>query len=93
MTLADKTCTCAFCGEVVDVPQVQSQMLHNLGEWEYDICNIDCPKCHARSGGGNFRTGEVSGWNSAAVIAESQAIYEQQMFESDMNEWYGRGEW
>jgi hypothetical protein len=63
----------------------------------YAVCNetneLTCPKCHRSACGGNYKTGEVTSWITAKAAAESQAIYEQQLFESDMNEWYGRGEW
>jgi len=59
----------------------------------YDITDIVCPECFRKATGGNFKTGEVTSWITQRAAAESQAIYEQQSFESDMNEWYGRGEW
>jgi hypothetical protein len=81
--LDSKTCVCP-CGNTVAVPAYEDG---------YDVCNVHCEKCGRLSSGGNAATGEVCYWNTAREIAQSQAIYEQQMYESDMNEWYGRGEW
>jgi len=92
MALPKITTTCD-CGTIVEVHAVpHNELLHTQRE-EYAVCDLECPSCRRRSSGGNYITGEVSGWNTPEVIAHSQAIYEQQMFESDMNEWYGRGEW
>ena len=92
MTLASKTCVCP-CGHEMDVPVIDDACLGVI----YDTCNetggLTCPKCHRSACGGNYKTGEISSWITAKAAAESEAIYEQQMFESDMNEWYGRGEW
>jgi hypothetical protein len=69
---------------------VHVEVLHDES---YDVCGVECPACGRRSSGGNALTGVVNGWNTAREIAESQAEYERQMFDCDMNEWYGRGEW
>jgi len=53
----------------------------------------DCPKCQRSASGGNWKTGEVFSWNTPQEVYESNQEYERQLFESDMNEWYGRGEW
>jgi hypothetical protein len=79
-----KTCTCP-CGETLVVPLLENG--------EYEVCGIKCPKCKRSSDGGNFITGEVLGWITARDSAASQAEYERQMFESDNNELYGRGNW
>lgn len=42
---------------------------------------VECHKCGRKATGGNYKT------------AISEAEYERQCFEADMNEWYGRGEW
>lgn len=91
--LEAKTCVCP-CGNVVDVPVIfEDSVIPAFHGEQYDVSGVECPACGRRSSGGNFKTGEVSGWNTAASIARSNAEYERQMFESDMNEWYGRGEW
>lgn len=93
MSLEAKTCTCE-CGQVLDVPVINlNSGIPALDGEQYDVCNVRCPKCGRRSTGGNSRTGEVNGWITAKSAAESEAIYQEQMFESDMNEFYGRGEW
>lgn len=90
--LEPKTCECP-CGHVMDVPVVDDECLGVV----YDVCNqtgaLTCPKCKRSATGGNYKLGEVTSWITAREAAQSQAIYERMCFESDMNEWYGRGEW
>lgn len=89
MSLPPKSCKCP-CGNEIKIPESND---YGSGEPGYDVCNIICPKCGRHSSGGNYKTGEVSGWMTAASVARSNAEYERQLFESDMNEWYGRGNW
>lgn len=90
--LEPKTCTCE-CGHVMNVPIIEDECLGTI----YAVCNetgeLTCPKCRRSATGGNYKTGEVTSWITARAAAESQAIYERMCFESDMNEWYGRGNW
>ena len=85
--LKSVSCTCE-CGNVLDVPHV-----FEFGEWRYGVCDVFCPKCRRRSTGGNYKSGAVTSWITERDAAISQAEYERQCFESDMNEWYGRGNW
>ena len=85
--LAEKSCNCP-CGCSIVVPQTD-----RWGSWEYDICTIECPECGRRSTGGNGRDGTVDSWMTQRQVAESEAEYQNQMFDADMNEWYGRGNW
>ncbi len=56
--------------------------------------NTVCPRCDRTSSGGNYRTGMLSaGWMSRSAVDSSQREYERQMFDSDMNQMYGRGNW
>jgi len=90
MPLPAKTCECP-CGEIVPI---HTEILPwNDGNESYAVCDIECPKCHRRSGGGNYKDGTISGWSTRAELDASQAEYERQCFDADMNEWYGRGEW
>lgn len=88
--LPAKSTTCP-CGQTIQL-RVVKPCLHG-NEYEYDVCGVICPKCHRHGTGGNYRTGEVTSWLTAKQIAESEAEYQRQSFEADMNEWYGRGEW
>jgi len=93
MTLPDKTGTCP-CGEIIDIPvMLNPHPLSSSDKYRYDVCDIECPECGRRSGGGNMGDGTVDSWMTARQIAESEAEYERQCFDSDMNEFYGRGEW
>lgn len=89
--LPEKTCTCP-CGHKMRVPT----MLDG-DEWIYAVCNetdeLECPKCHRHATGGNYKTGIVANWITAKAAAESEAEYQRQMFDADMNEFYGRGNW
>lgn len=89
--LDPKICVCP-CGNKITVPTVvmvlEDESSDDIGftVQNYDVCNVHCEKCGRLSSGGNAATGEVCYWNTAREIAQSQAIYEQQMYESDMNE-------
>ena len=90
MKTDEKTCTCD-CGHEMIVPLIMS--LDGSGGTEYDVCGLVCPKCRRRANGGNYRQGTVAGWITPRALAESQREYERQLYESDCNEFYGRGEW
>ncbi|WP_339803423.1 hypothetical protein [uncultured Marinobacter sp.] len=77
------TTTCP-CGSCLPVPIV---------DHGFDVCGVECPDCGRMSTGGNGRTGIVDGWITAKSAAQSQAAFEAQQFDVDMNEWYGRGNW
>lgn len=89
--LEPKTCICP-CGEELGIP-IEFDEHPAFNHWSYALYKVECHKCGNKVSGYNGRTGEVTSWMTARQIAQSQAIYEQQQFESDMNEWYGRGEW
>ena len=82
--MKDKVTTTCPCGTSLPV---------QFTEQGYDVCDVECHACGRLSTGGNGRTGEVNGWATAREAAQSQASYEALQFDSDMNEWYGRGNW
>ncbi len=71
------------CGNVVETEKDD--------KGEYDVCYVECPECGSTAGGGNCRTGKISGWITPQQIARSNAEYQRQLFSADMNEWEGRG--
>lgn len=85
----DRTTTCP-CGNELVVELRPDGGINGPG---YEVCGIECDQCGRTSTGGNFRTGIVNGWITAAAAAQSQAEYERQCWEADNNEWYGRGNW
>lgn len=93
--LENKSCTCP-CGHVIAVPVTyhgDDSWYADTNGYAYNVSDIVCPNCSRRSTGGNWKTGEVTSWITERAAYESQMEYERQSFESDMNEWYGRGEW
>ena len=82
--MAEKKTTNCPCGKEIEVPFVNG---------EYDICGIICPECKRHSTGGNTRTGEVYDWITQKELDIANREYEEQCFDADNNEWYGRGNW
>lgn len=85
-----KKVTCGICGNENCWIEVIKEDCLGYERDVYDL-DVECAKCGARSQGGNFMTGELSGWMSANAVARSNADYERQMFSAEMNDLYGRG--
>ena len=59
----------------------------------YDIFSCTCDECGRRASHANCRDGVVHSWSTPAQIRQAQEAYEAQLFDSDMNDFYGRGNW
>ncbi len=89
-----KTTKCP-CGQVITVPPATADQISQgfASAHGYDVASIVCPKCNRHVTSGNTHTGEISGWMTQKAINRANADYRQQCFESDNNEFYGRGNW
>jgi hypothetical protein len=86
--MTKKTCICD-CGNEITVPF--GPLPWDEDSQGFDVCNIECPECGRVSDGGNFITGEVSGWVTRRQLDSSLREFERQRFSAEMNEWEGRG--
>jgi hypothetical protein len=84
-----KSVTCD-CGHAFSIVKTVCEWTDEL---TWPVCDTECPKCDRRSTGGNGNTGEITCWITEADACASEQEYQRQLFDSDMNEWYGRGEW
>jgi hypothetical protein len=78
------------CGHVISVKWHFDDLFKQYG---YDITNLVCPKCDRQSTGGNTRTGEVYDWITRKSLNRANAVYQEQLYDADQNDFYGRGNW
>lgn len=60
---------------------------------EFELYDKRCQACGRHVTGFNGRTGVVNSWMTAAALSRANRWYQQQLYDAEMNEWYGRGEW
>lgn len=58
-----------------------------------EILLTKCEDCGRIAAHGNNLTGEIYSWMTPHNVASANADYQAQLFDADMNEFYGRGNW